>query len=76
MIKFDFLFSTVLGEMILCHTNNLSKALQAKVISAAEGQQTADMVIQTLQKLRQDMDYDLFWAKVDKMAESLEVEKA
>ena len=76
MIKFDFLFGVVLGEMILRHTDNLSKALQAKVISAAEGQQTADMVVQTLQKLRQDREYDLFWVKVDKMAESLEVEKA
>ena len=46
------------------------------MISAAEGQQTADMVVQTLQKLRQDRKYDLFLVKVDKMAESLEVEKA
>jgi len=76
MIKFDFLFGVVLGEMILRHTDNLSKALQAKVISAAEGQKTADMVVQTLQKLRQDREYDLFWVKVDKMAESLKVEKA
>ena len=76
IIKFDFLFGVVLGEMILRHTDNLSKALQAKVISAAEGQQTADMVVQTLQKLRQDREYDLFWVKVDKMAESLKVEKA
>ena len=60
MVKFDFLFGIVLGEMILRHTDNLSRALQDKVISAAEGQQTANMVIQTLQKLRQDGEYDLF----------------
>lgn len=76
MKKFDFLFGVVLGEMILRHTDNLSKALQAKVISAAEGQQTADMVVQTLQKLRDDQQYDLFWMKMIKMSESLEVENA
>ena len=76
MVKFDFLFGVVLGEMILRHTDNLSRALQAKVISAAEGQQTANMVVQTLQKLRQNREYDLFWMKVSKMSESLEVEDA
>jgi len=44
MIKFDFLFGVIFGEMILRRNSNLSKALQAKVISAAEGQQTANMV--------------------------------
>ena len=50
--------------MILRHTDNLSKALQTKVNSAAEGQQTADMVVHILQKLRQDQEYDLFWVNV------------
>ena len=59
--------------MILRHTDNLSRALQAKAISAAEGQKTADMVVQTLQKLRQDRKYDLFWMKIGKMAESLKL---
>ena len=38
MRKFDFLFGTLLGEMLLQHTDNLSRTLQ-KTMSAAEGQQ-------------------------------------
>ena len=48
MTKFDFLFGTVLGELLLCHSDNLSKALQKKSISAAEGQHISRMVIDTL----------------------------
>ena len=76
MKKIDFLFGVILGEMILCHTDNLSKALQTKVYSAAEGQQTAAMVIRTLQKLRDSHHYDMFWMKVINVSKSLEVESA
>lgn len=47
MRKFDFLFGTLLGEMLLQHTDNLSRTLQ-KTMSAAEGQQVGRMVIDTL----------------------------
>jgi len=49
--------------MILHHTDNLSRALQVKVIFAAEGQQTADMAVTTLQ----DQEYNLLWVKVGKL---------
>ena len=38
MKTFDFAFGTILGETILRHADNLSRALQDKKISAAEGQ--------------------------------------
>jgi hypothetical protein len=38
---FDFLFGVFLGELILRHSDNLSKTLQQKTLSAAEGQQLA-----------------------------------
>ena len=47
MKTFNFLFGTVLCEMLLRHTDNLSKALQKKTISVAKGQQVAKMVIAT-----------------------------
>ena len=71
MKTFNFLFGTVLGEMVLRHMDNLSKTLQAKALSAAEGQQVADMVVRTLQTLRNVESFDLFWLKVTKTAESL-----
>ena len=41
MNTFDYLFGTMLGHMVLRHTDNLSRALQDKGLSAAEGQQVA-----------------------------------
>lgn len=38
MKTFDFVFGTVLGEAVLRHADNLSRTLQDKKISAAEGQ--------------------------------------
>ena len=57
---FNFLFGSILGEMVLRHTDNLSRTLQDKALSAAEGQQVADMVVHTLQTLRNVESFDLF----------------
>ena len=73
MKTFNFLFGSVLGEMVLRHTDNLSRTLQDKALSATEGQQVADMVVCTLQTLRNVESFDLFWLKVTKSAESLDV---
>ena len=73
MKTFNFLFGSVLREMVLRHTDNLSRTLQDKVLSAAEGQQVADMVVRTLQTLRNVESFDVFWLKVTKSAESLDV---
>ena len=48
MKKFIFLFGVHLAELVLRHTNNLSKALQCDTVSAAEDQDTAAMVVRTL----------------------------
>ena len=74
MNSFNFLFGTYLGELLLRHTDNLSKALQHKSLSAAEGQMIADMTCRTIQKLRDDDSFDLFWLKVTKTSESLDIE--
>ena len=76
MKKFEFLFSTILGEMLLRHCDNLSQTLQSKTMSAAEGQKVGKMVIDTLQSIRNDESYELFWEKVLKSADSLDVDEA
>ena len=74
MNTFNFLFGIFLAEIVLRHTDNLSKTLQDKTRSAAEGQAIADMVVRTLLTLRSDDSFELFWLKVVKKAESLELE--
>ena len=69
MSKFDFLFGIVLGQLILGHSDNLSKTLQKKTCSAAEGQDVAYMVIKTLQGIWTEQSFDLLWAKLAKLLE-------
>ena len=73
MKTFNFLFGTILGEMLLRHTDNLSLTLQKKTISAAEGQQVGRMVITTLLTLRTEESFNLFWEKMPKVAQSVDV---
>ena len=63
MQTFDFFYGATLAYMILRHTDNLSCALQKGDISASEGQDTTAMTVKTLQSLRMDDKFHLFWQK-------------
>lgn len=59
MTSFQFLFGAMLGAL-LWHTDNLSRTLQHKTFSAAEGQEIAMMTVKTLKSMRSDEMYDIF----------------
>ena len=61
MESFNYFFGISIGELVLKHGDNLSKALQNKSISAAEGERLASMTVTTLTKIRDTEHYDLFW---------------
>ena len=75
MYTFKFLFGIMLAEMVLKDTDNLSRTLQHKAMSAAAGQRIAQMTVQTLQSIRNDETFHLFWEKVSLLANSLEVDE-
>ena len=75
MQSFDFFFGLVLGEMILRHSDNLSKTLQGTRVSAAEGQEVARMTVQTLKSVRTAEKFTLFWTKVTELASKLGVDE-
>ena len=64
--SFNYFFGISIGELVLKHGDNLSKALQNESISAAEGQRLASMTMTTLTKIRDAEQYDLFWQLVIK----------
>lgn len=64
MMKFDFLFGVCLGSLILRHSDNLSKTLQHKTLSAAEGQRIAKLTVSVLQKMRSDEQFTAFYQRV------------
>ena len=66
---------SMLGELILRHSDNLSSTLQHKCLSAAEGQQVAHMTVQTFKSICNDSSYDLFWKRVDIKVKELNVEE-
>ena len=75
MEKFSFLFGVVLGKLLLSHADNLSKSLQVKTLTAIEGQEQAKLTIKTLQSIRTEEMYDLFWTEVTKVSDDLNVDE-
>ena len=71
--KFQYFFGVLLGELLLKHSDNLSKTLQSPKLSASEGQQIAAMTVKTLQSLRTDNNFDLFWTKAETVRQKLDV---
>ncbi len=64
MHTFRFLFGLLLSELILRHTDKLSKTLQNPELSSVEGHEIAMLTMATLQDVRSDRDFNLFWEKV------------
>ena len=73
MSKFKYYYTISLAEMVLQHTDNLSKIIQKENISAAEGQKVACLVKRTLQSLREDSHACSFWESVISKAAKLDV---
>ena len=65
---FKFYSGLQLGRKLYTHTNNLSKTLQQEKMSAIKGKLLADLTVQTLEGIRNDHDYNLFYKSVEKSA--------
>ena len=59
--------------MILRHTGKLCQTLQQPSLSSIEGHAVAMLTIETLRGLRTDSNFDLFWEKVDKARDQIDV---
>ena len=58
MQKFDFFFGVELGRKLLNMVDNLSRSLQAKTLSACEGQKLVNVTLVTLQSIRSEPKFD------------------
>ena len=76
MSQFKMLFGLNLCERILKITDNLSKTLQRESMSASEAQQIAKYTIQTLQRMRTDDMFDLFFEHVESLRKCTDTEEA
>ena len=72
MASFDFFFGLNLGILLYRHTDNLSKTLQAKKMSAVSAYNVALLTRKVIANLRTDESFILFYKKVIKHAQDLE----
>lgn len=73
MQSFDFLFGVSLGYEILRHTDNLSRTLKKKDLSAAEGQHITELSLTTLSEMRNEDSFDTFWESLNNKLYDLDV---
>ena len=72
--KFYFLFDVMLGERILGLADNLSRTLQQKHLSAAEGNHGAHLTCETLTSCK-DVEFAIFWQDMMKKQSELDVDE-
>ena len=73
MSQFKLFFGLHLCKKILKITDNLSQTLQSQSMSAAEGEDIAQLSVQTLEGLRTDESFALFFELVSRCRESSSV---
>ena len=69
---FNFFFVLYLGQRNYRMTDNLSKELQKEKMSAVSGQSLASLTAKTIQSMRNNSDFDLFYQTVNKKAEKID----
>ena len=72
---FHFFFGLCLGHRLFSITDNLLKTLQSEKLSAVSSQNMASLTLETLQNMRTQEDFDLFYKFVNKKAEKLPVDE-
>ena len=63
----------MVGELLLKHAENLSRTLQHKSLSAAEGQRMASMIVETLKGIMGEEQLYLFQTKETNKAGAIDV---
>lgn len=64
MHTFGFIYGILLGSLILHHSDNLSKTLQHKSMTAAEGQRLAKLTVDVLKLIQQPDRFQAFYQRV------------
>ena len=68
--SFSFFFGLNLGQKLYAHTYNLSRTLKQEKVSAVKGKELADLIVKTLQAIRNEHDINLFY-KIVKTSASI-----
>lgn len=72
MKLFKFYFGLILSQRLYAITDNLSKTLQQERMSALRGKELADLIVQTLENMRNERDFSLLYEKIKLSASKIE----
>ena len=72
---FSYCFGIHLAATVLSNSVNLSKTLQATQLSAVDAQRIARNTVSTLESIRSDQNYNLFYEKMKKFAHDRNVDE-
>ena len=72
MQSFKFYFGLNLSQRLYEITNNLSKNLQKQKMSALRGKELAGLTLKTLEGMRNDRDFGLFYERIKLSAKNVE----
>ena len=75
MVKFEYFFGINSLQILLRHSDNLSKTLQSPKITASEGQKLSNLAMKTLISLRSDTLFNNPWERLKKEANTLGIEE-
>ena len=66
MDAISFFFGVQLGRLVLNMADDLSATLESSYFSANEGQSLVQLIVTTLQSIRSEDSFTMFWKKVER----------
>ena len=73
--KFSYCCDIYLAHLILSHTDNLSQTLQGTQKTAVDAQVVPSACVNTLESIRSEIEFSLFWNKVKQFAEKHKIDE-
>ena len=73
MITFDYFYEVTILQLVLRHSDNLSKTLQKFSLTSCLVKEIADLALQTINSLRSESEVQLLWKKTVQRSEVLEI---
>ena len=74
-IKFCYWFCIHLAHLMLFHTDNLSQTLQGTQMTAVDAQVVFCACVTTLESVRSENEFNLYWNNVKQLAEKHKVDE-
>ena len=76
MLKFDFLICIVVLKDLLCKCQTISNYLQKEDIDIVSALQVVDSTVKTLQSMRNEKAFKIFYDEASRLAEEMDIEIA